>query len=1006
LLFFLCEMISVRAGSTEGDAVMGRFLGKRWLIGLLGLTMLIGTMPGHVAAADMMDGTTVSSVTAAVLDDEQEENSWRFQNGVQMYDADTGDDELMTATVTIADATAKGIDVSRWQGTIDWDRVRPQISFALLRCTRSDNYLDPTFAENASACERLGIPYGVYVYSYATSVADAEQEAEFLLSQLEGYHLALPVYYDLEDDSILKSCNNQKILQIAQTFCDAVEEAGYRAGVYANLNWWTNYLPSSKYDQWDRWVAQYNNTGCTYTGSFSFWQQSCTGKITGISEAVDIDYAVTPLFSNGKTPTVQNSGVTGDETVSGIVSCGTLLESIKLELVLGDGSILADKTVTVNGPSYDLSAIDWDVPADVFEKSAVKLTVKTADGTVTELYPEWMDHREVPTETAVTVQKHAEGLALSWEPIGEADHYVVARKTEQEDWELIAEVNEGAYLDTDVRSGVTYSYQITAMEGGIETTVLETGPVTYLAQPVVNIANCEDGVSLTWDAVAGGSVYHVLRQDSDGNWAPLETTEATSYVDAQVKSGQSYTYSVYASGVTGVGASSSYDPQGWSIQYLAAPTLKDIRGSSTGVTIQWEAVQGASQYRVYRKNADGTWNPVADTNKTSYTDRTTQVNHTYCYTVACISKEDTETLSVYSAEGLSIKPAETPVLTGVSNGASGVTIQWKAASGAVKYRVYRKEENGGWKKLSTITETSYTDTTAESGITYSYTVRCLSADQKRFTSDYDTTGLKILCIAAHDLSSVTNSADGVTVQWQASKGVKKYGVFRRTASTGWKRIETTDATSYTDTEAESGTTYYYTVRCLTSDGAVIGRYDTTGKKITHIAAPKLSSVSNGAKSVTIKWSASKGAKKYRVYRKTGSGSWERIGETTSTSYTDTTAKAGTTYTYTVRCITADGKSTTSGYDGTGKTIKRLTQPTPSVSKTSSGIKTSWSKVSGADKYYVYRKTASGSWSKIATTTSTSYTDKTAKKGTTYYYTVRAVSGNYLSSYTSSKAIKR
>jgi fibronectin type 3 domain-containing protein/GH25 family lysozyme M1 (1,4-beta-N-acetylmuramidase) len=986
---------------------MGKIWGKKCLIVLLGLTMLIGTKPGQAAAADMTDRTTVSSAMAAVLIDEQEENSWRFQNGVQMYDADTGDDGLMAATVTIADATAKGIDVSRWQGTIDWDLVRPQISFALLRCTRGDSYLDPTFAENASACERLGIPYGVYVYSYATSVADAEQEAEFLLSQLEGYHLTLPIYYDLEDNSILKSCNNQQILQIAQTFCDVVEEAGYRAGIYANLNWWTNYLPSSEYDQWDRWVAQYNNTGCTYTGNFSFWQQSCAGKITGIAEAVDIDYAVTPLFGNGVTPTVQNSGVTSDETVSGIVSCGTLLESIKLELMLGDGSILAEKTVTINAPSYDLSAIDWDVPATAFEKSAVKLTVETADGTVTELYPEWMDHREVPTETAVTVQKHAEGLALSWEPMEEADHYVVARKTEQEDWKFIAEVTEGAYLDTDVQSGVTYSYQITAMEGGMDTTVLETGAVTYLAQPVVAVANCEDGVSLTWDAVAGGSIYHVLRQDSDGNWASLETTKVTSYVDTQVESGQSYTYSVYASGVTGVGASSSYDLQGWSIQYLAAPTLKSIKGSSTGVTIQWEAVQGASQYRVYRKNEDGTWSPVADTNKTSYTDPTTQVNHTYCYTVACISQEDSETFSAYSAEGLSIQPAETPVLTGVSNGASGVTIRWKAASGAVMYRVYRKAGNGSWTKLSTITGTSYTDTTAESGTTYCYTVRCLSADRKSFTSDYDTTGKTIQYIAAPQLSSVTNAASGVTVKWKASSGATQYRVFRKVSGGKWTKVGDTTSTSYTDTKAKGGTTYIYTVRCLSSDGkSYTSGYDAAGKQITYIATPKLSSVSNGTKGVTIKWSASEGAVRYRVYRKTGSGSWGRIGETTSTSYTDTTAKAGTTYTYTVRCITADGKSTTSGYDSTGKTVKRLTQPTPTVSKVSSGIKTSWSKVSGASKYYVYRKTASGSWSKIATTTSTSYTDTTAQKGTTYYYTVRAVSGNYLSSYTSSKSIKR
>jgi fibronectin type 3 domain-containing protein len=353
-----------------------------------------------------------------------------------------------------------------------------------------------------------------------------------------------------------------------------------------------------------------------------------------------------------------------------------------------------------------------------------------------------------------------------------------------------------------------------------------------------------------------------------------------------------------------------------------------------------------------------------------------------------------------------VKMVDTPKLSSVANSATGVTVKWKASEGATKYRVYRKTDSTSWKKIGDTTSTSYTDTTAESGTTYYYTVRSLASDGVNFNSSYDTTGLKILCIAANDLSSVANSATGVTVKWKASEGVTKYRVYRKTASGSWTKVGDTTSTSYTDTKAKSGTTYYYTVRCLDSDGKVVGRYDATGKQITYIAAPKLSGVSNVAKGVTIKWSASKGAEKYRVYRKTGSGKWAKLADTTSTSYTDTTAKAGTTYSYTVRCITADGKDTTSGYDTTGKTIKRLTQPTPTVSKTSNGIKIKWGKVTGANKYYVYRKTASGSWSEIATTTSTSYTDKTAKKGTTYYYTVKAVSGSYASSRTTSKAIKR
>jgi fibronectin type 3 domain-containing protein len=257
------------------------------------------------------------------------------------------------------------------------------------------------------------------------------------------------------------------------------------------------------------------------------------------------------------------------------------------------------------------------------------------------------------------------------------------------------------------------------------------------------------------------------------------------------------------------------------------------------------------------------------------------------------------------------------------------------------------------------------------------------------------------------VTAVTNVNGGVKVTWNAVSGAVRYRVYHKTASGKWELLGNTTGTSFTDTKVSSGTTYTYTVRCVTADNqSFTSNYDSKGLSIKYIASPELSSVSNAAKGVTVKWSASKGAVKYRVYRKTGSGKWAKLADTTSTSYTDTTAKAGTTYSYTVRCITADGKDTTSGYDTTGKTIKRLTQPTPTVSKTSNGIKIKWGKVTGANKYYVYRKTASGSWSEIATTTSTSYTDKTAKKGTTYYYTVKAVSGSYASSRTTSKAIKR
>ncbi|MCD8191107.1 MAG: S8 family serine peptidase [Clostridiales bacterium] len=177
------------------------------------------------------------------------------------------------------------------------------------------------------------------------------------------------------------------------------------------------------------------------------------------------------------------------------------------------------------------------------------------------------------------------------------------------------------------------------------------------------------------------------------------------------------------------------------------------------------------------------------------------------------------------------------------------------------------------------------------------------------------------------------------------------------------------------------------------------------------ATPTLTGVSNTSSGVKITWKAVSGAAKYQVLRKTGSGSWTDLGVTTSASYTDTTAKSGTTYRYTVRCINSAGTVYTSGYNGTGLSIKYLTAgKISSLTNTSSGITVKWSKVSGASGYYVYRKTSSGSYKKIATVKSgstVSYSDTAVKSnnGTTYIYAVRPYYGSTLGSYTGKTTVR-
>ena len=176
------------------------------------------------------------------------------------------------------------IDVSEWNGIIDWEKVKPHIDGAILRCGYGMDLAkqdDSEFKRNADECTRLGIPFGVYLYSYATNVERAKSEAAHVLRLIEPYTLAFPVYYDLEEQGTEKGAVERAI-----AFGDIIEQAGYWCGVYANLNWWNNYLPNL--ERFTKWVAQYH-TECYYKGKYDIWQYSYKGKVDGIKGNVDMN---------------------------------------------------------------------------------------------------------------------------------------------------------------------------------------------------------------------------------------------------------------------------------------------------------------------------------------------------------------------------------------------------------------------------------------------------------------------------------------------------------------------------------------------------------------------------------------------------------------------------------------------------------------------------------------------------------------------------------------------
>ena len=271
-------------------------------------------------------------------------------------------------------------------------------------------------------------------------------------------------------------------------------------------------------------------------------------------------------------------------------------------------------------------------------------------------------------------------------------------------------------------------------------------------------------------------------------------------------------------------------------------------------------------------------------------------------------------VSVFAAS----KPSKVK-LSSVSNVSNGVKIKWSKVSGATSYTVYRKTSSNSWKKLGTTKSLSYTDKTAKSGTTYKYTV---SAKNKAGSGAYDKTGLSIYYLAAPTVT-VSNSSNGIKVNWSKIKGAKGYVVYRKLSSdskwTKLKKINGNTKVSFADESVLSGKTYQYMVKAY--NGKKYSSYKTSSS-LLYLEMP-LPSVSNKSQGVFVKWSKISGAKGYIVYRKAkGDSSWTKIATLSSSSvksFIDTNVKINTYYKYTVKAYS--GKYYSAYCSGAGITFK-------------------------------------------------------------------------------------
>ena len=355
---------------------------------------------------------------------------------------------------------------------------------------------------------------------------------------------------------------------------------------------------------------------------------------------------------------------------------------------------------------------------------------------------------------------------------------------------------------------------------------------------------------------------------------------------------------------------------------LPAPQITGLANTTGGIKISWNKVDGAYGYRLYYKPVSGGWKRFKDTTATSFTDSGVVPNKTETYTIRCIDKNG-NTISGFNSTGWSKKytPAA-PTVSKLDITTGGIKLSWNKIAGVYGYRLYYKPVSGGWKRFKDTTATSFTDSGVSPNRTETYTIRCIDKNGNTVSGFNSKGWSKKYTPVAPTISKLENTSGGIKLSWNKIAGVYGYRLYYKTSSGGWKRFKDTTATSFTDSGVSPNRTETYTIRCIDKNGNTVSGFYSKGwsKKYTPVA-PTITRLSNTSKGVSVTWNKIAGVYGYRLYRKYDGGSWTRVKDTTSTSFTDSGAKKGKKATYTVRCIDRKGK-TVSGFNSKGWSITR------------------------------------------------------------------------------------
>ena len=325
----------------------------------------------------------------------------------------------------------------------------------------------------------------------------------------------------------------------------------------------------------------------------------------------------------------------------------------------------------------------------------------------------------IPQITSVTPS--VRGVTISWTAFEGAEKYYVFMQKPEGGWKVIGNTTATSFEHRNPDPAVTYIYTVRAANssGAFVSGYDRTGyAFRCLSVPVLNApVSVVGGQQISWQAVDGAVAYTVYVKYPTG-WKAVARTTVASYLNTNVTSGLQYTYTVRCYDPAERVNRSYFDRKGSTGVYIAAPMIYGFKPANGGITVQWDAVDGAPVYAVFMKN-NGRWKLLGKTDKTWFNHLNLNDNEEYVYTVRCMNK-DGAFISGYNTAGDSFRYVAPPQITDAANN----TVSWNAREAAAGYRVYRKEYGKSWVAIGNTDETSFADEAAPADTLLTYTVRC------------------------------------------------------------------------------------------------------------------------------------------------------------------------------------------------------------------------------------------------------------------------------------------